>query len=67
METNYVILLDYYDGEITKIRLSDEEKRESENYENFADFLQTIENKYNFNLDNCCWVTAEQLKERNYI
>lgn len=67
MGTNYVILLDYYDGEIIKIRLSDEEKQKADEFDNFEDFLHSIEDKYGFNLDDCCWATADNLKERNYI
>ncbi|WP_281696481.1 hypothetical protein [Bacteroides clarus] len=67
METNYVILLDYSSGEIIKIRLSDEEIQKSESYENFEMFLSTIESKYDFRLDDCCWMSVEYLQERSYI
>lgn len=46
MEPKYVLILDFFVGCLNIIRLTDEELRESENYENFEDFLLTIEEKY---------------------
>ena len=53
MDINYIVLLDCSVGEVIKIRLSAEEKIESEKYEDFSEFLETLEDKYGFNL-NCC-------------
>ena len=66
METNYLILLDYSVGEVIKIRLSSEEKIESEKYEDFSEFLETLEDKYGFNLNCCSWMSCEILSERSY-
>ena len=67
METNYVIHLDYSNGEIIKIRLSDKEIQKSESYEDFEMFLSTIESQYNFRLKDCYWMSVEYLQERSYI
>ena len=66
METNYLILLDYSVGEVIKIRLSSEEKIESEKYEDFSEFLETLEDKYGFNLNCCSWMSCEVLSKRSY-
>ena len=66
MKANYLILLDYSVGELIKIRLTEEEKIESENYEDFSEFLETLEGKYNFNLGYCSWMSCEVLSERSY-
>ena len=67
MEPNYLILLNYCYGEIVKIRLTEEEKRESESYNDFEDFIrEKLEDKYEFNLSDCIWMTLESLSERNY-
>ena len=42
MDINYVVLLDCSVGEVIKIRLTEEEKLESENYEDFSEFLETL-------------------------
>ena len=66
METNYLILLDYSVGELIKIRLTEQEKIESESYQDFEEFISTLEDKYNFRLSNCSWMCCEVLSERSY-
>ena len=66
METNYLILLDYSVGELIKIRLTEQEKIESESYQDFEEFISTLEDKYNFRLSNCTWMSCEVLSERSY-
>ena len=67
METNYLILLDYSVGELIKIRLTEQEKIESESYQDFEEFIYTLEDKYNFRLSNCSWMCCELLSERSYF
>ena len=63
----YVVLLDYTDGEVIKIRLSEEEAILAEEAEDYGEFLRTLEDKYHFRLDDCCWMSTTNLKERNYL
>lgn len=66
MDINYIVLLDFSKGEIIKIRLSEEEKLKSEEYDDFSEFIETLEDKYNFNLNYCSWMTCDVLSERSY-
>lgn len=66
METNYVILLDFCTGCLNIIHLTEEEKKESKKYEDFETFLYTLEKKYGFRLDNCQWMTTENLDIYRY-
>ena len=66
MKANYLVLLDYSIGELIKIHLKEKEKIESENYEDFEEFICTLEEKYNFKLSNCSWMCCEILSERSY-
>ena len=66
MDINYIVLLDSSKGEIIKIRLSEEEKLELEEYDDFSEFMETLEDKYDFNLDCCSWMTCDVLSERSY-
>lgn len=66
METNYVIILDFCGGYLNIIHLTEEEKRQSEEYEDFESFLSTLEEKYGFRLSNCQWMTCETLQVYNY-
>ena len=62
MEPKYVLILDFCVGCLNIIKLTDEELRESENYEDFESFLSTIEEKYGFRLNNCQWMVTENRK-----
>ena len=66
MKTNYLVLLDYSVGELIKIRLTEQEKIESESYQDFEEFIYTLEDKYDFRLSNCSWMCCEVLSERSY-
>ena len=63
MEPRYVIILDFCIGVLNIIRLTDEEVKESERYDDFEEYLSTLEDKYGFRLNNCnCqWMTTENL------
>ena len=63
----YVVLLDYTDGEVIKIRLSEEEAILAEEAEDYGEFLRTLEDKYHLRLDDCCWMNTTNLKERSYL
>ena len=66
METNYVIILDFCGGYLNIIHLTEEEKKQSEEYEDFESFLSTLEEKYGFRLSNCQWMTCETLQVYHY-
>ncbi len=67
MEPNYLILLNYCVGEVVKIKLTEEEKHQSEEYEGFEEFIrEQIEEKYEIRLKDCTWMTLETLSERTY-
>ena len=61
MEPKYVIILDFCIGVLNIIRLTDEEIKESERYDDFEEYLLTLEDKYGFRLNNCQWMTTENL------
>ena len=61
MEPNYVLILDYCSGSLNIIHLTDEEIAESGKYEDFEEYLVTIEDKYGFSLKNCNWMITENL------
>ena len=63
MEPKYLIILDFTIGALNIIELTDEERKEaaSDKYEDFDEFLRTIEDKYGFTVDNCNWMTTENL------
>lgn len=66
METKYVLILDYCTGALSIIELTEEEINESYNYEDFESFLETLEDKYDFRLKDCSWMTSERLDIYRY-
>lgn len=66
MEPRYVLILDFCIGCLNIIKLTDEELRESEKYEDFTDFLSTLEEKYRFKLSDCQWMVSEDLSIYRY-
>ena len=66
MEPRYLLILDYCGGYLNIIRLTDEELRESEKYDDFEEFLSTLEDKYGFRLKDCNWMTTETLNICRY-
>lgn len=66
METNYLLILDYASGIMNIIHLTAEEIKESEKYDDFSDFLHTLEDKYEFRLKDCEWMTVDSLQIYRY-
>lgn len=67
MNPNYIVILDYSVGEIIKIRLDEKQIEESEKYDDFESYLATLEDKYDFRLKDCLWMTCENLTERSFL
>ena len=66
MEPRFVILLDYSGGYVNIIKLTPEELEESEKYDDFEAFLHTLEDKYEFRLSDCCFMSCETLSIYKY-
>lgn len=66
MEPRYIILIDFSIGELIKIKLTKDELIALEEYEDFSDYLSTLEDKYDFKLKDCLYMTVESFSERSY-
>lgn len=66
MEINYIILLDCSSGVIIKIKLSEEEKEQAQNYKDTEEFLRTLEDTYNFRMKSCSWMATDTLLEKEF-
>ena len=65
-QTKFVLLLDYTGGTLIKIKLTEEEQEKSLEYEDLEDFLHTLEDKYEFRLRDCEWMSVNEITEREY-
>ena len=52
MKYNYLIFLDYSTGEIIRIKLTEEQKRDSEKYDDFEEYLTVNSTDKNFIANN---------------
>lgn len=66
MEPRYIILMDFSTGELIKIKLTEAELKASGEFETFEEFLDTLEDKYDFRVKDCLFMTCQILSERNY-
>jgi hypothetical protein len=67
METiKYVIILYYGGGTVIRIKLTKKQQRDSRKYEDFRDYLMTLEEKYEFLVKDSEWMTCEALDERSF-
>ena len=68
MEENnrYVIILDYSSGEVIKIRLTDDQLKDSESYDDFELYLSTLEDIYGFKLRDCYWMSVKNYREKSF-
>lgn len=66
MEPRYIIIMDFSIGELIKIRLNDQELKDSAEYDDFSEFLTTLEEKYDFKVRDCLYMTVETFSERSY-
>ena len=60
---NVVVILDG-SGELIIIKLSKEQMEESETYDYFEDYLYTLEEEYDFSVNNSDWQFMEELNYR---
>lgn len=58
--------MDFSTGELIKIKLTNEELKASDEFETFEEFLDTLEDKYDFRVKDCLYMTCQTLSERNY-
>ena len=66
MEPRYIILMDFSTGDLIKIKLTEAELKASGEFETFEEFLDTLEDKYDFRVKDCLFMTCQTLSERNY-
>lgn len=61
MEINYIALLDFTDETVKLIKLTPEEVEKANKAPYIEQFVRSLEKIYAFKLDNCKWMTSEDL------
>jgi len=61
MEYNYLILLNYYNGDIMVIKFTKAEKEEMLEYDDFREYIyEVLEERYGFDLEENHWTAASE-------
>ncbi len=60
MEYNYLILVNYYNGDINIIKFTKKEKEEMLEYSDFQDYIyEILEERYGFDINENYWSVQE--------
>lgn len=63
---NYLIVLDFSEGTLIKIKLNEDEKQFASTRDNIEQFVSEMSEEYNFSMSNCQWMAADELQEFIY-
>lgn len=66
MEINYLIILDFTNGCLNIIKMNAEEKEAAYKFDDFEQFLYTLEDKYGFKVSQNQWMTTEKVDIYHY-
>lgn len=62
---NYIVVLDFCNGKVLKIKLSKEEKEYATRCDDFDEIVDFLSEKYGFSLSNSQWMGLEEMTEEN--
>lgn len=67
MEPNYLIILNFVCAKVIIIKLTEEEKAKSEEYEDFEAFMrEELEDKYDFKTCDVNWMVTDDYSSQKY-
>ena len=61
-----VTLLDVAKGEVVMIKFTESEQQEMKQYDDFSEFLSTLEDIYQFELSNCQYICSDNVRKIGY-
>lgn len=62
---NYIVVLDFRNGKLLKIKLSKEEKEYAIRCDDFDEVVDLLSEKYGFSLSNSQWMGLREMAEEN--
>lgn len=63
---NYIIILDFLQNRVVKIRLSDEERRFATSCDDLEELVEALSEVYHFSLANSQWMALHEYKEDSF-
>lgn len=63
---NYIVILDFVQNRVVKIKLSDEDKQFASSCDDLEELVDALSEVYNFSIANCQWMALDEYKEDNF-
>ena len=62
---NYIVVSDFFNGKVLKIKLSKEEKEYATRCDDFDEVIDLLSNEYGFSFSNIQWMGVREITEEN--
>ena len=63
---NYIVILDFVQNRVVKIKLSDEDKQFASSCDDLEELVDGLSEVFHFSVSNCQWMALNEYKEDNF-
>ncbi len=63
---NYIVILDFVQNKVVKIKLSDEDKQFASSCDDLEELVDALSEVFHFSVSNCQWMALNEYKEDNF-
>lgn len=63
---NYIVILDFVQNRVVKIKLSDEDKQFASSCDDLEELVDALSEVFHFSVSNCQWMPLNEYKEDNF-
>lgn len=63
---NYIVILDFVQNRVVKIKLSDEDKQFASSCDDLEELVDALSELFHFSVSNCQWMALNEYKEDNF-
>ena len=63
---NYIVILDFVQNRVVKIKLSDEDKQFASSCDDLEELVDALSEIFHFSVSNCQWIALNEYKEDNF-
>lgn len=63
---NYIVILDFVQNRVVKIKLSDEDKQFASSCDDLEELVDAFSEVFHFSVSNCQWMALNEYKEDNF-
>ena len=63
---NYIVILDFVQNRVVKIKLSNEDKQFASSCDDLEELVDALSEVFHFSVSNCQWMALNEYKEDNF-